>query len=94
MQLNGASYFEGHTLWPEIWNQTVHGMEVPKGWVAPTEDHGWQVRDYVYVDLEAFIGLVEAAVWSRNHTIWDRPLRDICDGKHCHCELDEGGQGT
>lgn len=88
-QLNGASYFEGRTLWPEIWNLTTNMVPLPTGWLPPESDPGWQAHEYVYVDPDDFIGLIGAALRTLAHTVWDPPLKATCVSNGCHYDVQE-----
>ncbi|KAH8749002.1 hypothetical protein F5883DRAFT_508988 [Diaporthe sp. PMI_573] len=88
-QLNGASYFEGRTLWPEIWNLTVNNVSLPIGWLAPESDSGWQSHEYVYVDPDDFVELIDAALRSQAHATWEPPLKATCVSNGCHYESQE-----
>jgi EGF domain-specific O-GlcNAc transferase len=83
-QLNGASYYEGRTLWPEVWNLTVNKVPFPAGWLAPESDPAWQSREYVYVDPDDLVELIDAALRSQAHTVWDPPLEATCVSNTCH----------
>lgn len=88
-QLNGASYFEGRTLWPEVWNLTMNQVPLPTGWLPPESDPGWQSHEYVYVDPDDFIGLIDAALRTLAHTVWDPPLKATCISNGCHYDVQE-----
>lgn len=88
-QLNGASYFEGRTLWPEIWNLTVNKVPLPIGWLPPQSDPGWQSHEYVYVGPVDFVGLIDAALRTLAHAEWDPPLKATCVSNGCHCDVQE-----
>ena len=87
-QLNGATYFEGRTMWPEEWNATFNGTLLTENWRLPKHNSAWQKHEYVYVSPADFLGLIEAGVRSLHHINWEVPPRGVCVSNGCHYDHD------
>jgi protein O-GlcNAc transferase len=61
-RMRGLSHFGANSMWPEEWNQTVNGVPIPEGWVAPKTPVDWQSNEWTYMTDDQFLGLVDAAV--------------------------------